>query len=140
MFLFKSHVLKCQPFFCISYITGFQQTVKCAHERSVHLFIDSLLNKDKQSMAYRCSDKNVFDKGVCLDCRKNRCNTLGYYIKKVRSVTSKKLFLKTRSWMPYKRMWPCSFNDRLQLHISYFLRNLQTNSKNLSSERDTDNN
>ncbi|XP_073159857.1 hepatic triacylglycerol lipase isoform X3 [Lepidochelys kempii] len=86
----------------IGRITGITQTVKCAHERSVHLFIDSLLHDDKQSMAYWCNDIQTFDKGMCLSCRKNRCNTLGYNIRKERLQRNRRLFLKTRAHAPFK--------------------------------------
>uniref|UniRef100_A0A8C1A423 Lipase, hepatic a n=1 Tax=Cyprinus carpio carpio TaxID=630221 RepID=A0A8C1A423_CYPCA len=68
-------------------------------------FINEWINSRKrkeQIMAYKCSDNTAFDKGYCLDCRKNCSNTLGYDIKKVCTGTSKRLFLKTRSHMPYK--------------------------------------
>ncbi|XP_078541291.1 hepatic triacylglycerol lipase [Lissotriton helveticus] len=83
-------------------IAGIAGTVKCAHERSVHLYIDSLLHDDKQSMAYWCKDIHTFEKGICLNCKKNRCNTLGINIRKERPLRGKKLYLKTRANMPFK--------------------------------------
>ncbi|XP_070619456.1 hepatic triacylglycerol lipase [Erythrolamprus reginae] len=83
-------------------ITGLAQTVKCAHERSVHLFIDSLRYSQKQLTGYWCKNMQMFDKGRCLDCRAHRCNTLGYHIQKARVPGSRRLFLKTQPQMPFK--------------------------------------
>lgn len=78
------------------------QLVKCSHERSIHLFIDSLLNAERQSLAFRCSSKEAFNQGLCLSCRKNRCNKLGYNINMVRKARGDKMYLMTRDMMPYK--------------------------------------
>nr|XP_020640512.1 hepatic triacylglycerol lipase [Pogona vitticeps] len=83
-------------------ITGLAQMVKCAHERSVHLFIDSLQHEDRQMMGYFCKDMQTFDKGRCLNCRANRCNTLGYHIRKARVPESRRLFLQTQPQAPFK--------------------------------------
>lgn len=83
-------------------LQNMDQIVKCSHERSIHLYIDSLVNMNQQSMAFRCTSKDAFNKGLCLSCRKNRCNKLGYNVNKVRSTRSTKMYLKTRDMMPYK--------------------------------------
>ncbi|XP_069339545.1 hepatic triacylglycerol lipase [Eulemur rufifrons] len=79
------------------------KTIKCSHERSVHLFIDSLLHDGMQSTAYLCSDMDSFSQGLCLSCRKGRCNTLGYHVRQQpQSKKNKKLFLMTRAQSPFK--------------------------------------
>uniref|UniRef100_A0A2K6FR85 Hepatic triacylglycerol lipase n=1 Tax=Propithecus coquereli TaxID=379532 RepID=A0A2K6FR85_PROCO len=78
------------------------KTIKCSHERSVHLFIDSVLHDGMQSTAYMCSDMDSFSQGRCLSCRKSRCNTLGYHVRQQPQSKSKKLFLVTRAQSPFK--------------------------------------
>ncbi|XP_003216222.2 endothelial lipase [Anolis carolinensis] len=86
--------------------------VRCEHERSVHLFVDSLVNKDKQSFAFQCTDSSRFKKGICLSCRKNRCNSIGYNAKKMRNKRNSKMYLKTRAGMPFK-----VFHYQMKIHV-----------------------
>ncbi|MBN3320916.1 LIPE lipase, partial [Atractosteus spatula] len=91
---------------------GIGDVVKCEHERSVHLFVDSLLNKDHKSFAYQCTDPSRFKKGICLSCRKNRCNNLGYNAKKMRKRRSCKMYLKTRADTPFG-----GYHYQMKMHV-----------------------
>merc|ERR1739838_1203036 len=93
-------------------INNLDQIVKCAHERSVHLFIDSLVNRQQASMAYRCNSQNAFNRGLCLSCRKNRCNNVGYGVNKVRTIRSSKMYLKTGERTPFK-----VFHYQIKVHF-----------------------
>lgn len=86
----------------IGRITAITQTIKCAHERSVHLFIDSLQHSNLQNTGFQCSNMDSFSQGLCLNCKKGRCNTLGYDIRRDRPGKSKTLFLITRAQSPFK--------------------------------------
>ncbi|XP_069483058.1 endothelial lipase [Ambystoma mexicanum] len=88
------------------------EVLKCEHERSVHLFVDSLVHQDKESLAFRCTDSARFKKGICLSCRKNRCNSIGYNLKNTRSKRSSKMYLKTRADMPFK-----AYHYQMKMHI-----------------------
>ncbi|XP_061097315.1 lipoprotein lipase-like isoform X2 [Conger conger] len=83
-------------------IQNLDQLVKCSHERAVHLFIDSLLNAEQQSLAFRCSSKETFKRGLCLSCHGNRCAKLGYDTRPVRPRRSLTMYLHTREVMPFR--------------------------------------
>ncbi|CAB1314065.1 unnamed protein product [Coregonus sp. 'balchen'] len=86
---------------------------RCSHERSIHLFIDSLVNEQEASMAYHCGSNDMFDRGMCLSCRKNHCNTVGYNIRKIRKTRSIKMYTKTRASMPFR-----VYHYQLKIHFS----------------------
>ncbi|KAI1891786.1 hypothetical protein AGOR_G00147340 [Albula goreensis] len=94
-------------------IMAMTDAIKCEHERSIHLFIDSLLNEQEASQAYSCGSNDMFDRGVCLSCRKNRCNTVGYDVSRVRKARSIKMFTKTRASMPFR-----VYHYQLKIHFS----------------------
>ncbi|XP_072100489.1 lipoprotein lipase-like isoform X4 [Mobula birostris] len=94
-------------------IYAFSEAVKCEHERSIHLFIDSLLHSDQPCMAFRCSSHHCFEKGMCLSCRKNRCNTLGYGVTRIRNKRASKMYLRTRAEMPFR-----VYHYQLKIHFS----------------------
>ncbi|XP_029859680.1 endothelial lipase isoform X2 [Aquila chrysaetos chrysaetos] len=96
----------------IGRITAIGEVVKCEHERSVHLFVDSLVNQDKQSFAFQCTDSSRFKKGICLSCRKNRCSGIGYNARKTRNKRNSKMYLKTRADMPFK-----VYHFQMKMHV-----------------------
>ncbi|XP_040269818.1 hepatic triacylglycerol lipase [Bufo bufo] len=98
-------------------IFGFTQSVKCSHERSVHLFMDSILNEDKPIAGYECKDIKTFEKGMCLKCPKSGCIVLGYNIKMDGIPPGHGLFLKTRSNMPFKA-YHYQFKMQVTNHIA----------------------
>lgn len=96
----------------IAMSASFMQMMKCEHERAVHLFVDSLMNKDHMSFAFQCTDPHRFKKGICLSCRKNRCNNIGYNARKMRKRRNSKMYLKTRADTPFG-----GFHYQMKMHV-----------------------
>ncbi|XP_042571786.1 hepatic triacylglycerol lipase isoform X2 [Cyprinus carpio] len=84
-------------------LQGVPKTIKCAHERAVQLFTNSLINASQPIIGFRCRDDSTFNKGLCLDCKQMRCNTLGYDVRHERVGRSAKgLYLRTGPQAPYR--------------------------------------
>ncbi|RXN34693.1 ATP-dependent RNA helicase TDRD12 [Labeo rohita] len=84
-------------------LEGVPKTIKCAHERAVKLFTDSLVNASQPIIGYRCRDDSTFNKGLCLDCKQMRCNTLGFDVRRERAGRNAKgLYLRTGPQVPYR--------------------------------------
>ncbi|KAK2853210.1 hypothetical protein Q7C36_008411 [Tachysurus vachellii] len=90
----------------------FMEVMKCEHERAVHLFVDSLMNKEHMSFAYQCTGPERFNKGICLSCRKNRCNNVGYNTRSVRRTRNSKMYLKTRADTPF-----AGYHYQMKMHV-----------------------
>ncbi|CAG08599.1 unnamed protein product, partial [Tetraodon nigroviridis] len=91
---------------------NFMDVMKCEHERAVHLFVDSLMNRDHASFAYQCTGPDRFQKGICLSCRKNRCNNIGYNARKMRKRRNSKMYLKTRADTPF-----AGYHYQMKMHV-----------------------
>ncbi|XP_061673936.1 endothelial lipase [Syngnathoides biaculeatus] len=96
----------------LSVAKNFIEVVECEHERAVHLFVDSLMNRDHVSFAYQCTDSLRFKKGICLSCRKNRCNNIGYEARKMRKRRNSKMYLKTRADTPFG-----GYHYQMKMHV-----------------------
>lgn len=95
------------------------EVMKCEHERAVHLFVDSLMNKDHMSFAYQCTGPDRFKKGICLSCRKNRCNNIGYNARKMRKRRNSKMYLKTRADTPFGGEMQRRYDSTVQMVLSF---------------------
>ncbi|RVE67971.1 hypothetical protein OJAV_G00086990 [Oryzias javanicus] len=96
----------------LSMAGNFMEVMKCEHERAVHLFVDSLMNKEHVSYAFQCTDPQRFRKGICLSCRKNRCNGIGYNARKMRKRRNSKMYLKTRAVTPFG-----GYHYQMKMHV-----------------------
>ncbi|KAA0724766.1 Hepatic triacylglycerol lipase [Triplophysa tibetana] len=84
-------------------LQGVPKTIKCSHERAVKLYTESLLNTSQPITGFRCRGDSTFNKGLCMDCKQDRCNTLGYDIRRGRAgKNTKGLYFKTGPETPYK--------------------------------------